>query len=199
MEMANGTLLAAIFVEHILYILLMVALLAGSAFFSGSETAFFHLSQRTVRQFGRSDRKIERLTATTLANPSQLLTALLFGNMLVNVLYFALTSIISFQLTRSSGPAAGTLAATGGFALLLLFGEMLPKSLAYANARQFCLCATPACYLFLKALGPLLSAKGHQPQKSDRRDENCQHRKCIDDLSGFLLGMVKPLILFIEK
>ncbi|MCD6176143.1 MAG: HlyC/CorC family transporter [Planctomycetes bacterium] len=141
-----------------MYIILMVVLLGCSAFFSGSETAFFHLSQRTIRQFDKSKKKLERLTAITLSNPSRFLTAMLFGNMLVNVLYFAITSTFSFQFVRSAGPAAGMLTATGGFVLLLLFGEMLPKSLAYTNARQFCLCAAPACYLFLKILGPLLFA-----------------------------------------
>jgi CBS domain containing-hemolysin-like protein len=134
----------------------MIVLLGCSAFFSGSETAFFLLSQRTVRQFAQSGKKMERLTAITLTNPSQFLTALLFGNMLVNVLYFALTSMMSFQFGRSSGPVVGTLVAVSGFVLLLLLGEMLPKSLAYTNARQFCLLAAPACYLFLKILGPLL-------------------------------------------
>jgi len=154
--MANGTILATILVEYLFYIVLMIVLLSCSAFFSGSETAFFHLSQRTVRQFAQSAKKMERLTAKTLANPSQFLTALLFGNMLVNVLYFALTSTMSFQFGRSAGPAAGTLVAASGFVLLLLFGEMLPKSLAYTNAHRFCLYAAPACYLFLKILGPLL-------------------------------------------
>ncbi len=140
------------------YIILMVVLLGCSAFFSGSETAFFHLSQHTVRQFDKSKKKLERLTAITLSNPSRFLTAMLFGNMLVNVLYFAITSTFSFQFARSAGPAAGTLVAVSGFVLLLLFGEMLPKSLAYANARQFCLCAVPACYFFLKILGPLIYA-----------------------------------------
>ena len=156
MDIAYETILASIFVEHFLYIVLMIVLLGCSAFFSGSETAFFHLSQRTVRQFSQSGKKMERLTAITLTNPSQFLTALLFGNMLVNVLYFALTSMMSFQFGRSSGPVVGTLVAVSGFVLLLLLGEMLPKSLAYTNARQFCLLAAPACYLILKILGPLL-------------------------------------------
>lgn len=140
----------------LVYIPLMIILLACSGFFSGSETAFFHLSRRTIRKFSGSTIRLERLTAKTLSNPNQFLTALLFGNMLVNVLYFALTSTMSFQFANSAGPAAGSLVAVGGFVLLLLFGEMLPKSLAYTNARQFSLCAAPACYLFLKTLGPFL-------------------------------------------
>ncbi|MEN8127074.1 MAG: CNNM domain-containing protein, partial [Planctomycetota bacterium] len=156
--MAYWTLLATIAFEHLFLIFFMAVLLFCSAFFSGSETAFFHLSRRTVRQFSQSKAKLERLTAKTLSNPNQFLTALLFGNMLVNVLYFAITSMMSFQLGRSAGSAVGTVIAVSGFILLLLFGEMLPKSIAYTNTRQFCLFAAPACYLFLRIFNPLLVA-----------------------------------------
>ena len=156
--MAYWTLLARIAFENLFQIVFMAALLFCSAFFSGSETAFFHLSRRTVRQFSRSEIKLERLIARTLLNPNQFLTALLFGNMLVNVLYFAITSMMSFQVGRSAGSAIGTGIAVSGFMLLLLFGEMLPKSLAYTNTRQFCLFAAPACYFLLKVLNPLLFA-----------------------------------------
>ncbi|OQY07744.1 MAG: hypothetical protein B6I25_00905 [Planctomycetales bacterium 4572_13] len=140
------------------YILLMVVLLGCSAFFSGSETAFFQLSPRTVRQFAASKNRTERLIAATLADPGRFLTALLFGNMLINVLYFALTSTLSFQLTRSADSVAGGASiAVGGFILLLLFGEMLPKSLAYTNTHRFCLATAAVCYLLLKILGPLVS------------------------------------------
>ena len=156
--MACWNFLAMVAFEHLFLIFFMAILLFCSAFFSGSETAFFNLSRRTIRQFSQSQAKLERLTAKTLANPNQFLTALLFGNMLVNVLYFAITSMVSFQLGRSAGSAAGTMVAVIGFILLLLFGEMLPKSLAYANTRQFCLFSAPACYLFLKIFNPLLVA-----------------------------------------
>ena len=148
--------MATIFIEHLIYIVLMLILLGFSAFFSGSETAFFHLSPRSVRQFAGSKKRLEKLTATTLANHSRFLTALLFGNMLVNVLYFAISSMISFRLAHTAGALAGTLVAASGFILLLLFGEMLPKSLAYSNSRQFCLLTVPVCYLLLKILSPLL-------------------------------------------
>ncbi|HDS83798.1 MAG TPA: HlyC/CorC family transporter [Phycisphaerales bacterium] len=135
----------------------MTALLLASGFCSGSETAFFHLSRRQVRRFADSPAPLERLAASLLSNPNRFLTALLFANMTVNVLYFATSSMLSIQAGRTGGVAAGAAAAFVSFLALLLGGEMLPKSLAYANTRQFCLFASPACYVLLRALSPLLA------------------------------------------
>jgi len=134
----------------------MAVLLLASAFCSASETAFFNLSRRQVRQFAGSASAIERLIAALLKDPNRLLTALLFANMTVNVLYFAISSMLSIQAARSVGAAAATATALACFLLLLLCGEILPKSLAYANTRRFCLLASPPSYLLVRTLSPLL-------------------------------------------
>ncbi len=133
-------------------ILFLLALLAASAFFSGSETAFFNLPRRKVRQFAQSTIRLERLTARVLSDSNRFLTALLLGNMTVNVLYFSVSSMLSIQI----GQAAGAAVAAVCFFAILLCGEMLPKSIAYANSRRFCMIASPACYLLMRILGPLL-------------------------------------------
>lgn len=138
-------------------LLAMGVLLLASAFCSGSETAFFHLSRRQVRQFAASSAPLERLAASLLSDPNRLLTALLFSNMTVNVLYFAVSSMLSIQAGRTLGLAAGTSMAAVGFLALLLGGEMVPKSLAYAHTSRFCLFACPACYVLLRVLWPLLA------------------------------------------
>jgi len=149
------------FFHYFWHLLLMTALLLASAFCSASETAFFHLSHRQVRQFSASAVPLEKLAASLLTDPNRFLTALLFGNMMVNVLYFALSSTLSVQVGHSAGVVAGTTAAFVCFLILLLSGEILPKSLAYANTRQFCLFASPVCYLLLKTLSPLLGFLDH--------------------------------------
>ena len=149
-------LLAAHLLGSIWQIVFMAILLVCSAFFSGSETAFFRLPRRQVRQFRRSAIRLERLIARILSDPNRFLTALLLGNMAVNVLFFATSSMLSLQVGQSLGPAMGTLLAVASFLLLLLCGEMLPKSLAYSNSKRFCLVASPACYLLVRILGPIL-------------------------------------------
>ena len=149
-------LLAAHFLTSIWQVVFMAILLMCSAFFSGSETAFFRLPRRQVRQFRRSQVRMERLIARILSDPNRFLTALLLGNMAVNILFFAISSMLSLQVGQSLGPAMGTFLAVVSFLLLLLCGEMLPKSLAYSNSKRFCLVASPVCYLLLRILGPIL-------------------------------------------
>lgn len=139
-------------------LLLMAALLLCSAFCSASETAFFNLPRRQVRQFAGSSSSVERLIASLLNDPNRFLTALLFGNMTVNVLYFALSSMLSIRIGHAAGVAAGTFTAFVCFILLLLCGEILPKSLAYIHSKRFCLLASPICFVLLRVLLPLLKA-----------------------------------------
>ena len=143
--------------QYIWRILLMAALLAGSAFCSGSETAFFHLSRRQITQFAKSKHRVEHLIAEILQQPSRFLTTLLFSNMLVNISYFALASVFSVKIGQIAGPGTGSACAAAFFVLLLLFGEMLPKSLAYSNTARFCRWASMPCYLGLRVLGPILA------------------------------------------
>ena len=143
--------------HYLWQVFFMAALLVVSAFLSGSETAFFHLSRRQLHQFSRSSNRLEWLVGSILKTPSRLLTTLLFGNMLVNVSYFALAGVLSVNLNRQWGTAAAGAAAIAGFLSLIVFGELLPKSIAYANTSEFCRLTSLPCYLLLKVFGPPLA------------------------------------------
>ncbi len=155
MDYSYHILAAAIF-EHLWRTVFMVVLLVFSAFFSGSETAFFNLPRRQIHKLSHSAVRIERLIATILSDPNRFLTALLFGNMAVNILFCAASSMFSLQIGKAAGAAYGTLFALISFLALLLCGEMLPKSLAYSNSKRFCRFAAPACYLLIRILSPIL-------------------------------------------
>jgi CBS domain containing-hemolysin-like protein len=146
----------AFFLENIARIIPMLILLACSAFMSGSETAFFNLSRRQVKNFKNSAHRLQKLAAMLLDNPKRLLTSLLFGNMVVNVLFFALASVLSLNTAKQLGSMAGVITAATSFVVLLLFGEMLPKSLAYSHSKQFCIAAAPASYLCTRILAPVI-------------------------------------------
>ena len=75
--------------QNIGHIILMLLLLAGSAFFSGVETAFFNLSRRQISLLQASRHKTHKLAASIINKPRQLLSGVLFGNMMVNVLFYA--------------------------------------------------------------------------------------------------------------
>jgi len=135
-------------------LILMLMLLIGSAFFSGSETAFLNLSPRQIRLLKKSGHKLQKLVAQLLGKRRQLLNCFLLGNMTVNVLFYAVSSVLIVRLKEHSGLGA-ILAVLLSFIGLVLFGEILPKSLAYANSKNFCIAAALPAYLCLKVFTPL--------------------------------------------
>jgi putative hemolysin len=135
-------------------IVLMLILLAGSAFFSGSETAFINLSSRQIRLLKKSKHKLQKLVASLLGKRRKLLNCFLLGNMTVNVLFFAVSSTLIIRL-KDYGGLAPVFAAVLSFTGVLLLGEILPKSLAYANSKNFCVAAALPAYLCFQIFGPV--------------------------------------------
>jgi len=135
-------------------IILMLVLLAGSAFFSGAETAFFNLSRRQIRMLAESKHKLQKLAAKLLDKPGRLLNCLLFGNMTVNVLFYAAASVLTVRVKDQNGLAAAIVAVLS-FAALVLGGEVLPKSVAYANSKSLSTAAAVPAFLCLKMFAPL--------------------------------------------
>jgi putative hemolysin len=136
--------------------LLMAGLLLCSGFFSASETALFHLSPRKIGVFAQSTNRLERLIHQLLHNPNRLLTSLLFGNMIVNVLFFSIAGVLTIGIERQHLPVLAGVWAVGVFIILVLFGEMLPKAIAYANTYSVSMIAALPLYFMVKVLTPLL-------------------------------------------
>jgi len=136
---------------------LMLILLGCSAFFSGTETAFFSLTPGQYEALSDSKNKRERLIGRLLCEPKKLLASLLLGNMAVNILYFALASVLSMRLRREIGAPAAAAVAITAFVMLVLFGEIVPKSLAYLNSRRICMAAAVPCFVCVKLLSPIQS------------------------------------------
>src|SRR3990172_2829468 len=124
----------------------MLALVLCSGFFSASETAFFNLSSRQTRMLRESRHRLQKLVAHLLEHPGRLLNSLLFGNMTVNVLYFSVSSVLVMRIKKEVGITAAGAAAFFSFALLVLAGEILPKSLAYASSRPMSMIAASPAY-----------------------------------------------------
>jgi putative hemolysin len=107
----------------------MAALTVLSAFFSSSEAAYFSLDgegRRRLMSQGRAGRRVVRL----LRRPDRLLTTILFGNLLVNILYFTATSIVGLRLQRGDHALATVVFSFGALAALIVFSETVPKSVA---------------------------------------------------------------------
>lgn len=123
-----------------MYILLIILILL-SAFFSGTETAFFSLSDiRLKKMISRRERNA-RLVAKLKSNPQRLLITILIGNNLVNIAAASLATIIVADIFNSSvvGITTGVMTL-----IILIFGEITPKSLSIKyNEKISCLVAKP--------------------------------------------------------
>ena len=134
---------------------LMLVLLAGSAFFSGAETAFFNLSRRQTKLLQESKHRLQNLTASLVNRPGQLLNCFSFGNMTVNVLFYAVASVFTIRVKEQSGLTAAAATAFVTFIALVLLGEILPKSVAYANSKSLSVAAALPAFLCLQIFAPL--------------------------------------------
>jgi len=121
--------------ESILQIIILSLLLLCSAFFSGSETAFFSLSrleQDSLKK--RSSSLLKKIVARITSAPDALLITILTGNMLVNVFASTLAEIMGYRFFRHESELLSIISMT---LIILLFGEMTPKNLAVRHSLAF--------------------------------------------------------------
>ena len=134
-------------------ILILVALLVLSGFFSSSETALFSISLTRARHLAKQGDKSFVLIHRMKDDPHTLLTTILIGNNVVNVGAAALAT--SIAMTMVPGYAVGI--ATGIMTFfILVFGEVLPKSIATRNNILIARIAIFPLYWFSRLLYPLL-------------------------------------------
>ena len=115
---------------------LLVLFLAISAFFSGSETAFLALQRVRLMHLVRSGVPRARRVFRLAENPERFLSTVLLGNNLVNTAAAAIGASIVITLLGND-PFAILIATLGVTILLLIFGEILPKTFAARNAESF--------------------------------------------------------------
>jgi putative hemolysin len=105
----------------------MVVLAAASAFFSCSEAALFSL-QSDDRRALKAGAAGQRIAANLLAQPDRLLTAILFWNLIVNIVYFALASVIGIELENEGRRGEAGLVALVSLLSIIFCSEMVPKT-----------------------------------------------------------------------
>ena len=113
----------------------MLILVIGSSFFSASEAALFSLRLQDIRRF-ESGTSSQQVVAKLLSEPDRLLSAVLFWNLVINMSYFAASSVVSIRLERLYGGQWPVLFAIGSLLAIIFFSEMVPKRLAVLSARR---------------------------------------------------------------
>ncbi|MBT8137287.1 MAG: DUF21 domain-containing protein, partial [Gammaproteobacteria bacterium] len=132
----------------------IVVLLLFSAFFSGTETALMSINRYRLRHRARAGHRGAQLAEKLLKQPDRLIGLILFGNNLVNLSASAIASVIAVRI----GGAAVVLSVVILTLVVLIFAELMPKTLAILKPERL---AIPASYVYfplLKVMYPFVWA-----------------------------------------
>jgi len=144
-----------VLIPYIPALVAMLFLLMCSAFFAFSEAAFFSLSQ-TARCTLAEKGKLGKLALRLLDHPERLLNSILLGNLFVNLVFFTISAIITFQLSGQSNLAWGI--GIGSLLVVIVFGDILPKNLSVLAPQFFVLLVCVPVSFVVQVLQPVLPA-----------------------------------------
>lgn len=139
--------------SHSTMILILVGLVVFSAYFSATETAFSSLNRIRLKNMASGGNKRAQLAYTLSENYDELLSTILVGNNIVNIASTSIATVLFVAaLGGSAGPTASTVVMT---VVVLIFGEVSPKSLAKENAESFAMFSAPLLRVLVVVLKPV--------------------------------------------
>ncbi len=137
--------------EVILQIVVLGVLILFSSFFSATETAFSSLNLIKLKHMVQNKHKRAKHTLLLAEHFDKVLTTILIGNNIVNIGAASLATVI---FVRYYGNAGVTIATAVMTTLVLIFGEITPKSIAKKVPESFALAVTPILQFFIWVLYP---------------------------------------------
>ena len=138
--------------ELIATIVGIMVLLVLSGFFSGSETALTAASEPRMHLLERQGDKRAKMVTELLGNKERMIGAILLGNNLVNILASALATSVLITLFGDHGVVYATAVMT---LLVLVFGEIAPKTYAFYHSDRIALAIAPVFRVLVSILSPI--------------------------------------------
>ncbi len=135
-------------------LILLIVLLAFSAYFSASETAFSTVNKIRLKGYADSGSKKAKMALDIAENFDRTLSTILVGNNVVNTASAALMTTVATSLFGASGAVIATAVTT---VLVLIFGEILPKSYSKQNSEKLALSTAGIMHGFIVVLTPVVS------------------------------------------
>lgn len=133
-------------------IIIIVVCIIMSAFFSATETAFSSLNRIRVKNMAEKGNKRAELVLRLSQSYDKLLSTILIGNNIVNIASASLATVLFVKLLGAeAGPSVSTAVTT---IVVLIFGEISPKSLAKESPERFAMAAAPILRVFMVVLTP---------------------------------------------
>lgn len=137
----------------IVILLIIIALIFFSAFFSSAETAMMSASKIKIRNLADDGNEKAKLLLKLLDNQSKMLSTILIGNNIVNIIVSSLTTILAQSLFGNIGITIGTAIIT---VVVLIFGEITPKTAAAINSEKMALRYVRVIYAITIIFTPII-------------------------------------------
>jgi putative hemolysin len=131
-------------------IIVLIILVTLSAYFSASETAFSTLNRIRIKNLASTNKRAA-LTLSLYEDYDKILSTLLIGNNIVNIASASIATIVFTQYFTKNGVTISTVVMT---IIVLIFGEISPKSIAKENAENFAMFSAPFLKFFTIILSP---------------------------------------------
>ena len=133
-------------------IFIIVACVVMSAYFSATETAFSSLNRIRIKNMAEKGDKRARLVLRMSENYDSLLSTILIGNNIVNIACASLATLLFVDwLGSDAGPSVSTAVTT---VVVLIFGEVSPKSIAKESPEAFAKFSAPLLNVLMFVLTP---------------------------------------------
>ncbi|MGL4797742.1 MAG: HlyC/CorC family transporter [Paraclostridium sp.] len=133
---------------------LLIILLIGSGFFSASETSLMSLSKIRIRHMQEENVKGAKLVSKLTEDSGKLLSSILVGNNIVNI---AATSIsTSLFITIFNGPQGVPVSTAVMTILVLIFGEITPKTIAANNSEKVAILVSKPIRIIIAIVSPIV-------------------------------------------
>lgn len=139
--------------SDVIQLLSLILLLCLSAFFSSSETALLSISQMRIRTLVDEGNKRAMTLEQVVSNKSKMLSAILIGNNVVNL---SASSLITSLVINHFGNAYVGIATGIITLLILIFGEISPKTMATLQAEKVALKVAGIISVLMKILTPVI-------------------------------------------
>lgn len=130
----------------------LAALILMSAYFSATETAFSSLNKIRLKNMASEGNKKAKLALDLANDYDKLLSTILVGNNIVNIAATSLATVIFIKIYGSIGATISTVVMT---VLVLIFGEISPKSMAKEAPETFSMFSAPIIKFFMIILAPV--------------------------------------------
>ena len=138
--------------EHISSLIAMLICIAFSAYFSATETAFSSLNKTRLKVLAEKGNRRAKLTYNLSENYDKLISTILIGNNIVNIAASAIATLLFVELMGDIGATVSTIVIT---IVVLVFGEITPKSIAKDVPEKFAMFSAPFINTLMWLFAPL--------------------------------------------